>query len=56
MKRILDPTFRYVPSFETDVRKTFERARRELSEPAPLRPADPRILRLAPQKRSGRPA
>jgi len=29
MKRILDPRFRYVPSFETDVRKTFERLRRE---------------------------
>lgn len=29
MKRILDPEFRYVPSFDTDVRKTFERIRRE---------------------------
>ncbi|HEY3076933.1 MAG TPA: hypothetical protein VGJ74_17315 [Burkholderiales bacterium] len=29
MKRILDPEFRYRPSFDTNVRETFERARRE---------------------------
>ena len=29
MKRILDPEFRYTPSYDTDVRATFERARRE---------------------------
>jgi hypothetical protein len=29
MKRILDPAFRYRPSFATDVRETFERIRRE---------------------------
>ena len=29
MKSILDPSFRYTPSHATDVRKTFERARRE---------------------------
>ena len=29
MKSILDPTFRYTPSHATDVRKTFERIRRE---------------------------
>jgi hypothetical protein len=29
MKRILDSAFQYRPSFATDVRKTFERARRE---------------------------
>ena len=29
MKTILDPSFRYTPSHATDVRKTFERARRE---------------------------
>jgi hypothetical protein len=28
-KRILDRSFRYVPSHETDVRKTFERIRKE---------------------------
>ena len=33
MKRILDPEFRYTPSFETDIRRTFERIRRERSTP-----------------------
>ena len=28
-KSILDPSFRYVPSYATDVRQTFERIRRE---------------------------
>jgi hypothetical protein len=32
MKSILDPTFRYTPSLQTDVRKTFARIRRELQE------------------------
>ena len=39
MKRILDPSFRYVPSRETDLRKTFERIRRE-REAAPRKPAE----------------
>ena len=37
-KSLLDPAFRYVPSHETDIRKTFERIRRELEtgeHPAP---------------------
>jgi hypothetical protein len=25
MKSVLDPSFRYTPSYDTDVRKTFER-------------------------------
>ena len=29
MKRILDSSFHYRPSFATDVKKTFERVRRE---------------------------
>jgi hypothetical protein len=29
VKRILDPDFRYRPSYDTDVRATFDRARRE---------------------------
>ena len=32
MKRILDRNFRYRPSHETDIRKTFERVRREMSK------------------------
>ena len=38
MKSILDPSFRYVPSHATDVRKTFDRIRRE--EAAAHRPVD----------------
>ena len=30
MKSILDPSFRYVPSTSTDLRKTFARVRREI--------------------------
>ena len=29
MKHILDSSFRYKPSFDTDVRKTFEKVRRQ---------------------------
>ncbi|MEO8566553.1 MAG: hypothetical protein ABI541_09245 [Betaproteobacteria bacterium] len=29
MKSVLDPTFRYTPSIDTDLRKTFARLRRE---------------------------
>jgi hypothetical protein len=29
VKRILDPAFRYRPSYDTNVRETFEKARRE---------------------------
>ncbi len=37
MKSILDPSFRYTKSVETDLRKTFARVRRELSkQPAAL--------------------
>ncbi len=34
MKHILDSSFRYRPSFDTDVRKTFERVRRQ-QQPKP---------------------
>jgi hypothetical protein len=39
MKSILDRSFRYVPSHATDVRKTFERIRRELENTSPAAPA-----------------
>jgi len=32
MKSILDPTFRYTPSLETDLKKTFARVRREMRQ------------------------
>ncbi len=34
-KRLLDPSFRYTPSYGTDLRKTFERIRREREERGP---------------------
>jgi hypothetical protein len=56
VKRILDADFRYRPSFATNVRETFERARREQQQAkerktdAPLE-ARPRVLKLARQLR-----
>lgn len=35
MKSILDPAFRYTPSFKTDLRKTFARARRQQGRDGP---------------------
>ena len=32
MKNILDKSFHYRPSHETDIRKTFERVRREMRQ------------------------
>lgn len=34
MKSILDPSFQYRPSHNTDIRKTFERIREELKRAA----------------------
>jgi hypothetical protein len=39
MKHILDTSFKYTPSLETDLRKTFERLRREQRERA-MHPSD----------------
>jgi hypothetical protein len=35
VKSLLDPTFKYVPSAETDIRKTFARIRREARRSSP---------------------
>jgi hypothetical protein len=40
MKSILDPTFRYTSSANTDLRKTFARIRRESRRQAQLPPRD----------------
>ena len=51
MKSILDPSFRYVASHATDVRKTFARARREMRSAAgesPINPG-PRVVALRPR-------
>ena len=54
MKSILDPSFRYVPSASTDVRKTFARIRREMQKSAAANdklPADPsRVLMFSRAK------
>ncbi len=42
MKSVLDPTFRYTPAVQTDLRKTFARIRRELREQAE---AEAKLLR-----------
>ena len=51
MKSILDPTFHYVPSTQTDLRKTFARVRREMARARPQasrdQPAPGRVLLMA---------
>jgi len=44
---ILDRSFRYRPSFATDIRRTFERIRRERQE------AREKVLPLHPLKKTG---
>jgi len=56
MRRIFDPSFRYTPSYETDIRKTFERIRsdrraREIDGlGSSAHKADQNILRLDSRK------
>lgn len=45
VKWIFDPSFRYTPSFATDVRKTFERIRGEM-QPASSRKATTATVRF----------
>ena len=48
MKSLLDPTFRYVPSSQTDIRKTFARIRREARAEERARDVDLRGLKVTP--------
>jgi len=49
VKWIFDPSFHYTPSFATDVRKTFERIRREM-ESTPSIPVISQLrLKAAPR-------
>ena len=50
-KSILDPSFRYVPSYATDVRQTFERIRRE-QETVRRLPADA-VVQINPKPATG---
>ena len=52
MKSILDRSFRYIPSHETDVRKTFERARQALDAKASLN----KVLQIRQTKKEAQTA
>ena len=57
MKHILDSEFRYRPSFDTDVRKTFEKARRQLQvrereEPKAAPEVKVKVLKLEQLKKA----
>jgi hypothetical protein len=47
-KSILDPEFRYRPSHATDIRKTFERVREQLTEAK-----DPKVVQIERHKKAG---
>jgi len=55
VKRILDRDFRYRPSYDTNVRETFEKARREQRAKEDKKPAaaetEVRVVRLERQVR-----
>lgn len=60
MKNILDSSFRYRPSFATDVRKTFEKIRRQQRErdrdQAKATPgAEGKVLKLDQRKKATAP-
>ena len=59
MKHILDSEFRYRPSFDTDVRKTFEKVRRqqqvkerEQQQPAAASEPKVKVLKLEQLKKA----
>ena len=43
MKHILDSSFRYKPSFDTDVRRTFERVRKQQAQAREQSKASPEV-------------
>lgn len=53
MKHIFDSSFRYTPSFDTDIRGTFERIRRQqaqrIAQANPL--AEGRVVQLDPSRK-----
>jgi hypothetical protein len=46
MIHILDASFRYEPSFDTDVRRTFERIRRQQAQAKPIAQSRATVLLL----------
>lgn len=61
MKSVFDSSFKYKPSIETDVRKTFERIRRELQAkrnqeaPAANSDGEVKVIQLEPSKKGASP-
>ena len=51
MKSILDPSFHYVPSTQTDIRKTFSRVRREIARAKTQAGRDQGHVVMLPRKR-----
>ena len=56
MKSILDPSFRYTKSVDTDLRKTFARIRREQRQHAQLQGDDETPRKVFPLRQSKRAA
>ena len=53
MKSILDPSFRYTKSFDTDLRKTFVRIRREQRQQStPQDQQSPKVVSIGPRTRA----
>lgn len=46
MKHILDPKFRYKPSFATDIKKTFDKVRRQQKTPEPVSTPTANVTKL----------
>lgn len=51
-KSILDPSFRYTPSHCTNVRGTFERARRAIEEARAAKPGAATVVQLTRREQS----
>jgi hypothetical protein len=47
VKSLLDPSFKYVPSVETDIRKTFARVRREARRQPPVLSTNDKSSKIA---------
>lgn len=54
MKSILDPSFRYTKSIDTDIRKTFARIRREQQKQARAQASDGHAIVLPLEQRKVR--
>jgi hypothetical protein len=53
MKRILDSTFKYRPSFDTDIRRTFSAYRRRRKATEPAATSDGKVALLADARTRG---